>query len=62
LIIRQAVARARQLGGFSLKIEVEARNHDEAIRAANAGANIVMLDNFEAKVSIQALAHIITHL
>ncbi|KAK5575012.1 hypothetical protein RB653_010267 [Dictyostelium firmibasis] len=44
--ITNAVKNARSVGGFSLKIEVECRNQDEAIEAIEAGADIVMLDNF----------------
>ncbi|EGC28675.1 nicotinate-nucleotide diphosphorylase [Dictyostelium purpureum] len=44
--ITQAVKNAHSVGGFSLKIEVECRNQDEAIEAIEAGADIVMLDNF----------------
>jgi nicotinate-nucleotide pyrophosphorylase (carboxylating) len=45
--ITQAVQLARKVGGFSLKIEVEARSEEEANEAIAAGADIVMLDNFE---------------
>lgn len=44
--IRAAVANARKAGGFSIKIEVEARDLEEATEAAAAGADIVMLDNY----------------
>ena len=44
--ITQAVKNARKAGGFSIKIEVECRSIGEAREAANAGADIVMLDNF----------------
>ncbi len=44
--ITRAVAKARGAGGFSTKIEVEARSFEEATEAAQAGADIVMLDNF----------------
>lgn len=44
--IRQAVANARRVSGFSHKIEVESRNEAEAEEAALSGADIVMLDNF----------------
>ena len=36
----------KPVSGFSLKIEVEVRNKDEAIEAIEAGADIIMLDNF----------------
>jgi nicotinate-nucleotide pyrophosphorylase (carboxylating) len=45
--IQKAVESAKQVGGFSLKIEVECRSENEAIEAIQAGADIVMLDNFK---------------
>ena len=45
--IKSAIERARQVGGFSLKIEVECRSLDEAIEACQCGADVVMLDNFK---------------
>ncbi|EQC37067.1 nicotinate-nucleotide diphosphorylase (carboxylating) [Saprolegnia diclina VS20] len=45
--ITKAVTKAKAAAGFSMKIEVECRKIEEAIEAANAGADIVMLDNFE---------------
>jgi len=45
--VAKAVKRARLAGGFSIKIEVECRSVEEAREAAIAGAEIVMLDNFE---------------
>ncbi len=45
--VREAVKKARLAGGFSIKIEVECRSVEEARDAATAGAEIVMLDNFE---------------
>ncbi|KAE9338937.1 Nicotinate-nucleotide pyrophosphorylase carboxylating [Phytophthora rubi] len=45
--ITQAVLKAKQAAGFSMKIEVECRRIEEAQEAATAGADIVMLDNFE---------------
>lgn len=45
--VAEAVTKARRAGGFSMKIEVECRSIDEAREAAQAGAEIVMLDNFE---------------
>jgi len=45
--IEKAVKLARQAAGFSQKIEVECQSLEEAIEAATAGADIVMLDNFE---------------
>lgn len=45
--IKSTVEKARQVGGFALKIEVECRSLDEAIEAASCGADVVMLDNFK---------------
>lgn len=44
--ITAAVALARSAAGFSQKIEVECQDLEEAVEAAKAGADIVMLDNF----------------
>lgn len=40
------VKRTRQLAGFATKIEVECRSLPEAFEATEAGADVVMLDNF----------------
>ena len=45
--VTEAVSRARRVGGFSMKIEVECRSLEEAKAAASTGADIIMLDNFE---------------
>lgn len=47
--IGAAVAAAKSAGGFSVKVEVECRSLDEAVQAVEAGADVVMLDNFEPK-------------
>eukprot|EP00548_Thalassiothrix_antarctica_P003299 CAMPEP_0194133038 /NCGR_PEP_ID=MMETSP0152-20130528/3354_1 /TAXON_ID=1049557 /ORGANISM="Thalassiothrix antarctica, Strain L6-D1" /LENGTH=283 /DNA_ID=CAMNT_0038828267 /DNA_START=21 /DNA_END=869 /DNA_ORIENTATION=+ len=47
--ITSAVQLARQATGFSQKIEVECQSLEEAVEASIAGADIVMLDNFEPK-------------
>lgn len=44
--ITDAVKRAKSVGGFALKIEVECQSEEEADEAILAGAHIVMLDNF----------------
>lgn len=44
--VREAVKKARKVAGFSLKIEVECRNLQEAREAADSGADVIMLDNF----------------
>lgn len=43
--ITAAVQRAKTATGFSSKVEVEARSLEEAFEAAEAGADVVMLDN-----------------
>lgn len=56
--ITQAVKAARSVCGFSSKIEVECCSAEEGREAAAAGADIVMLDNFqpqELHVAAQAL-------
>ena len=56
--ITKAVQNARRAGGFALKIEVECQSEAEADEAVAAGADIVMLDNFEGpglKVAAQSL-------
>jgi len=45
--IEAAVKKARGVSGFSQKIEVECQSLDEALTAAKAGADVVMLDNFK---------------
>ncbi len=44
--VREAVKRTQQAVSFSKKIEVEVSSEEEAIEAVEAGADIVMLDNF----------------
>ncbi|KAJ2161764.1 nicotinate-nucleotide diphosphorylase (carboxylating) [Coemansia sp. RSA 552] len=44
--ITNAVVEARSVAGFSIKIEVECQSEAEALEAIDAGADIVMLDNF----------------
>ncbi|CAM9146195.1 unnamed protein product [Choristocarpus tenellus] len=45
--ISNAVGAAKLAAGFSMKIEVETGTYSEAVEAAQAGADIVMLDNFK---------------
>lgn len=56
--ITQAVHDARKACGFSLKIEVECRSTAEACEAADAGADVVMLDNFQPQVLHEAAGRI----
>lgn len=44
--IPTAVAAAKSAGGFAIKIEVECQTEEEADTAIQAGADVVMLDNF----------------
>ncbi|KAJ5726449.1 Aldolase-type TIM barrel [Penicillium malachiteum] len=44
--IPRAVLAAKSAGGFATKVEVECRSIEEANAAIEAGADIVMLDNF----------------
>ena len=45
----EAVMKAKANASFTKKIEVEVTNAEDALKAANAGADIVMLDNFAPK-------------
>ncbi|OWF52161.1 nicotinate-nucleotide pyrophosphorylase [carboxylating]-like [Mizuhopecten yessoensis] len=47
--ITKAVSDARVVGGFSTKVEVECRSVKDATEAAEAGCDVVMLDNFSPK-------------
>jgi nicotinate-nucleotide pyrophosphorylase (carboxylating) len=44
--ITRAVKAAKAAGGFSVKVEVECQSEAEAVEAIEAGADVVMLDNF----------------
>ena len=44
---KEIIARARQKASPKLKIEVEVKTPQEAIEAAEAGADIIMLDNMD---------------
>jgi len=46
--IGDAVRAAKAAGGFAVKVEVECQSEEEAEEAIRAGADVVMLDNFEA--------------
>jgi len=47
--IPSAIRSARVAGGFSIKIEVECQDEGEADQAIEAGADVVMLDNFDVR-------------
>jgi len=56
--IGAAVYEALRVGGFAVKVEVECQNEAEAQQAIDAGAHIVMLDNFcaaDAKAAAENL-------
>jgi nicotinate-nucleotide pyrophosphorylase (carboxylating) len=56
--ITAAVRKARSAAGFSMKIEVECQSVKEAVEAATAGADVVMLDNFTPETIHAAAAEI----
>ncbi len=47
--VENAVKKAKKMASFSKKIEVEVTSVADALKAAKAGADIVMLDNFSPK-------------
>lgn len=47
--ITNAIQAARKVGGFSLLIDVEVRNEEEADEAIREGADVIMLDNIEGQ-------------
>ena len=54
--IARAVAAAKAAAGFSVKIEVECQSLAEAHEAVDAGADVVMLDNFTPDAVAHAAA------
>ena len=55
LSIKEVVARARQKAPPKLKIEIEVKTTKEAIEAAEAGADVIMLDNMNLEDMRQAV-------
>jgi nicotinate-nucleotide pyrophosphorylase (carboxylating) len=55
LSIKEIVGKARQKASPELKIEIEVKTPKEAIEAAEAGADIIMLDNMNLKDMHQAV-------
>ncbi len=53
--VEKAVKKAKASTSFTKKIEIEVANVDDAVAAAKAGADIVMLDNFTSKQAKQAV-------
>jgi len=54
--VENAVKKAKQNAPFSKKIEAEVTKTADALKAAEAGADIVMLDNFSPKQVREAVA------
>ncbi|MEM3823873.1 MAG: carboxylating nicotinate-nucleotide diphosphorylase [Candidatus Bathyarchaeia archaeon] len=53
--IEKAVKKAKESASFSKKIEVEVTSVNDALKAAKAGADIIMLDNFSPKQITEAI-------
>lgn len=53
--VSKAVKKAKEIASFSKKIEIEVSSTDQALEAAKAGADIVMLDNFSPKEIREAI-------
>jgi nicotinate-nucleotide pyrophosphorylase (carboxylating) len=47
--LRNVILNAKKSASFSKKIEVEVTSADEALEAAEAGVDVIMLDNFSPK-------------
>jgi len=54
--IENAVKKVRATASFSKKIEVEVSKVEETLAAANAGVDIIMLDNFSSKQIEKAIS------
>ena len=52
--VKEAVKKAKTNASFTKKIEVEVTNTSDALKAAKAGADIIMLDNFSPKKAKEA--------
>ena len=57
--IRKLIPLIREKVGSSIKIECEVKNEQEAIEAIEAGANIIMLDNFSIQEAKNTLVKLI---
>jgi nicotinate-nucleotide pyrophosphorylase (carboxylating) len=55
LSIKEIVAKARKKAFPELKIEIEVKTPEEAVQAAEAGADIIMLDNMNLEDMRQAV-------
>lgn len=56
--IEVAMKRAKEVGSFTKKIEVEVSSAEDALAAAKAGADIIMLDNFSPKQVEKAMSRL----
>ena len=56
--ISSALRAARSVGGFSLLVDVEVGSLEEAHEAVQAGADVVMLDNFDGDDLVNAAAEL----
>ena len=59
--ITRAVHAAKAVGGFSIKVEVECQSEEQAREAIEAGADIVMLDNFKGEEVARAVQGLRSH-
>jgi hypothetical protein len=50
--VTNAVKAARSVCGFSLRIDVEVQQYDEAVEAIEAGADVIMLDNMQGETLV----------
>ena len=53
--VAEAIRRAKEVVSFTKKVEVEVSRPEEAVEAARAGADIIMLDNFTVEDVRRAL-------
>ena len=53
--VEKSIKLARRNVGSSIQVECEATNMDEVIAAINAGAEIIMLDNFSPREVIKTI-------
>jgi len=53
--IKEAIRRARSVASFSKKIEIEVQTEEEALEAAEAGVDIIMLDNMTLEEAERAI-------
>jgi nicotinate-nucleotide pyrophosphorylase (carboxylating) len=53
--VEEAVKKAKQNCSFSKKVEVEVTNAADALKAVEAGADIVMLDNFSPRQVLETV-------